>query len=390
VEEQLSFTPMVEDRVDLLIVAGEASGDEHASFLVKELKTRFPELKIAALGGRELEENGVHLLFNLVQHAVVGFFEVLKNYSFFRRLLIQTKEWIRTYQPKAVLLVDYPGFNLRLAGALKREGISCKGGGQVRMLQYISPQLWAWKPKRRFQMEKIIDSVGVLFPFEVDCYKDVDLPVSFLGHPYVASGYQSSIRYDKDGPLLLLPGSRVQPVERILPVFLEAYENILERFPELNACIPVPDQKIQNLVNSILLSFPMIKERVQVHRDAEDLIGRVALMSSGTMSLACALEGMPGAIGYKAHPITYFLGKRLIRVPSLGMANLLLPENPPYPEYIQGRATRKNLSKEIERILDNKMAPKEFSIASRELKEILSQPQDCGLIDWVIEEGGFE
>ena len=147
---------MVEDHVDLLIVAGEASGDEHASFLVKELKTRFPELKIAALGGRELEKNGVHLLFNLAQHAVVGFFEVLKNYGFFRRLLIQTKEWIRTYQPKAVLLVDYPGFNLRLAEALKREGISSKGGGQVRMLQYISPQLWAWKPKRRFQMEKIV------------------------------------------------------------------------------------------------------------------------------------------------------------------------------------------------------------------------------------------
>ena len=171
------------EEVDLLIVAGEASGDEHASLLAKDLLEREPGLSIAALGGPGLEAQGASLLFNLVDHSVVGIFEVLKNYGFFKSLFRQTLDWIEEKRPKAVLLVDYPGFNLRLATALKQKGLSVKGGGTIKVLQYVSPQLWAWKPKRRFLMEKVLDGLAVLFPFELDCYRDVDLPVSFVGIP---------------------------------------------------------------------------------------------------------------------------------------------------------------------------------------------------------------
>ena len=204
-----------EGSTDLLVIAGEASGDEHAAHLIEELLLRSPHLKVVSMGGPRLQEAGSSALYDLTDHAVVGIFEVLRNLSFFRRLMKKTVNWIRENQPKVVMLVDYPGFNLRLANALKEEGISRKGGGQVRVLQYVSPQLWAWKPQRRFLMERVLDGLGVLFPFEVKCYADVDLPVSFVGHPFVSQNYQLPVRYLEDGPLLLLPGSRVQPVERI-------------------------------------------------------------------------------------------------------------------------------------------------------------------------------
>ena len=132
------------DKVDLLVVAGEASGDEHGSLLVEEILERKPELSVSALGGPGLQATGASLLFNLVDHSVVGIFEVLKNYGFFRKLFRRTLSWIQEKKPKAVLLVDYPGFNLRLAKAMKDKGLSTKGGGSTKVLQYVSPQLWAW------------------------------------------------------------------------------------------------------------------------------------------------------------------------------------------------------------------------------------------------------
>ncbi|MEK9783437.1 MAG: lipid-A-disaccharide synthase, partial [Opitutales bacterium] len=145
---------------DLLVVAGEASGDEHAARLVRDLLANNPKLKISALGGDELKNAGANLVFPLAAHAVVGFWEVLKNYSLFKEIFESTIKWIQEYKPKCVLLVDYPGFNLRLARALKESGISCKGGGVIKILQYISPQLWAWKAKRRFEMAETLDALG--------------------------------------------------------------------------------------------------------------------------------------------------------------------------------------------------------------------------------------
>ena len=184
---KLLFNPIKADKIDLLIIAGEASGDEHSAQVVKNVLRLFPNHNIVAIGGNNLKKSGANFLFDLVDHAVVGIFEVLKNYWFFKSLFSNTLKWIIKNKPKVILLVDYPGFNLRLAEALRKKGISQKGGGNIKVLQYISPQLWAWKPKRRFKMANVLDGLAVIFPFEVDCYKDVDLPVFYVGHPYVSS-----------------------------------------------------------------------------------------------------------------------------------------------------------------------------------------------------------
>ena len=381
-----SFATVDPGRVDLLVIAGEASGDEHASLLVEELLGREPDLSIVALGGPELEGKGASLLLNLVDHSVVGIFEVLKNYGFFRKLFRRTLSWIEEKKPKAVLLVDYPGFNLRLAKAMKDKGLSTKGGGATKVLQYVSPQLWAWKPKRRFLMEKVLDGLAVLFPFELDCYRDVDLPVTFVGHPFARPDYRSPISYQPTGPLALLPGSRVQPIQRILPCFLDAFDLLLRRFPDLEAVVPVPDSRVRAVVEG-LISDRESRDRIFV-RDCKSSFGaRAALMSSGTMSLACALAGIPGVVAYRAHPLTYLIGRFLVKVPHLGMANLLLPDKPPYEEFLQADANGGKLASAMEGFLAYGEGRVQFEESAGLLFKALAEPASRGSTDWLIEEG---
>ena len=307
---------------------------------------------------------------------MVGLIEVIKNYGTFRKIFKHTIDWIAKFRPRCILLVDYPGFNLRLASALKKHGLSSKGSGDSMVLQYISPQLWAWKPKRRFEMAKTLNALGVIFPFEKECYNDVDLPVSFVGHPFAHPTYQSNIRYDESGGLLLLPGSRLQPVSRILPAFLDAFEILAKERKNLQGLLPVSGDAVRSLVEKQIKERKLICDRIKIFDRTAELSARGALMSSGTMSLSCAWAGVPGVIGYRAHPITYLIGKLLVGVPFLGMANLLLPDNPPNSEFLQGRANGKVLAKEISKILDNQNSGEDAKKTAGQLHELLVRPQN--------------
>jgi len=382
----LQFNSPPDGTVDLLVVAGEASGDEHSALLVSGLLKKFSNFQISAIGGKRVEKEGAHLVYPLVEHAVVGVVEVLKNYSTFKQIFKNTIEWIIKYKPKTILLVDYPGFNLRLARELKKLGVSVKGGGTVKVLQYISPQLWAWKAKRRFEMEKILDGLGVIFPFEVDCYKDTSLPVAFVGHPFAQSEYKCPISYAPEGPLLLLPGSRVQPVQRILPAFLDTLDPLFIDFPNLQVSIPVPNSQIRTVVESLLSSRATIKDRINVVESDLKMEARAALMSSGTMSLSCAIAGVPGVIAYRAHPLTYLLGRFLVTIPFLGMANILIPEAPPYPEFLQGRANRKNLYQTILKVLQNEDSKENSQFVAKKLLKRLQVPDEQGVVEWLSQE----
>jgi lipid-A-disaccharide synthase len=383
----LSDFPKASEPVDLLVVAGEASGDEHAAQAVLDLRARNPNLKISSLGGEKLQAAGTELLFPLADHGVVGLFEVLKNYGFFRDVFEKTISWIEQAKPRCILLVDYPGFNLRLARALQQRGISQKGGGEIPVLQYVSPQLWAWKPKRRFAMADTLDGLGVIFPFETKCYEDVSLPVSFVGHPFAHPSYQSPVKYDPQGELLLLPGSRVQPVSRILPVFLDALEELTMGGQRVQAVLPASSPQIRERVECMLSHRSKLKNCVRVVNRTEGLSARAALMSSGTMSLSCAWAGIPGVIGYRAHPITYLIGKLLVQVPHLGMANLLLPDHPPNPEFLQGSATGSRLAAEIRKILQDEGSGKKAAHTAEKLHQLLAHPQERGLVEWLVQEG---
>ena len=355
-------------RVDVLIVAGEHSGDEHAARVVRELLAAQSGLAIAALGGPQLAAAGAQLLHDLTASSVVGLVEVLKNYSFFRALLDETLRWISEHRPRAVLFVDYPGLNLRLAAALRERGLSVKGGGKIKTLFYISPQIWAWKAKRRFTMARDLDALAVIFPFEVKCYADTTLPVEFVGHPFLAPDYASPVRYDPAGPVLLLPGSRKQAVARIFPVLLAGFAEFSRERADVQATVLYPSNDILAVLRS---AKP--PAHVQLLPTGAPVAASVVLTSSGTMSMHCALAGIPGAIAYRANFITYLLGRLLVKIEYLGIANLLLGE-PMYPEFIQGAATPAALAAELRAGLQDPARRAQTAAHAKKLRELLGQP----------------
>ena len=364
--------------MDVLMIAGEHSGDEHAARLMRDLRVQAPELRVSALGGPEMAAAGADLLHDLTASSVVGLVEVLKNYSFFRALFEATRRWIDLHRPRAVLFIDYPGFNLRLADALRQAGVSVKGGGNVRTLFYISPQIWAWKAKRRFTMARDLDALATIFPFEVDCYKDTSLPVEFVGHPFLAADQVAPVRYDPTAPILLLPGSRKQAVGRIFPVLLRGFAE----FGGNRAQVIHPSSSIEAVLRA---AHP--PPSIDLLPTGGVVSASAVLTSSGTMSLQCALAGIPGAVVYRANPLTYLIGRWLVKVPYLGIANLLLRE-PMYPEYIQGAATPSALAAELRDCIGNPERRARTLVQAEKLRECLRQPHGQGAASWLLRQMG--
>jgi len=363
--------------VDVLIVAGEHSGDEHAARLVRELRAAEPGMRVAALGGPELAAAGAQVLFDLTASSVVGLVEVLKNYSFFKALMDETLRWIGEHRPRAVLFVDYPGMNLRLAAALRERGLSVKGGGKIQTLFYISPQIWAWKAKRRFTMARDLDALAVIFPFEVACYADTVLPVEFVGHPFLAPDYAPPVSYDPAGPVLLLPGSRKQAVGRIFPALLAGYAELLRGGADRNATVIYPSEDIRDV---LLREGP--PARVRLAPTGAPVAASAVLTSSGTMSMHCALAGIPGAIAYRANFLTYLLGRLLVKIEYLGIANLLLKE-PMYPEFIQGAATPRALAAQLRAGLADPARRARTAEQAGRLRALLARPAGGTAADWL-------
>lgn len=367
-------------RVDLLVIAGEHSGDEHAARMIRELRAAHPGLAVAALGGPQLAAAGAHVLHDLTASSVVGLVEVLRNYPFFKALFGATLRWIAEHRPRVVCFVDYPGLNLRLAAALRERGLSVKGGGGIRTVYYISPQIWAWKAKRRFTMARDLDAMAVIFPFEPACYADTALPVEFVGHPFVAPDHRPPVRHDAAGPVLLLPGSRRQAVGRIFPPLLAGFRASGER----EAIVLYPSDDILGVLRA---AHPPANVRLAPVGEmqagsGEPIAAAAVLTSSGTMSMHCALAAIPGAIAYRANPLTYVLGRMLVQVEYLGIANLLLGE-PMYPEYIQSAATPAVLGAELRTCVSDPARRERTAAQAAKLRALLSVPATGTAADWL-------
>lgn len=333
-------------------------------------------------GGEELDKSA-QLLFDLTEHSVVGLVEVLKNYRFFKMLFKQVSDWIGEYKPKAICFVDYPGFNLRLAEHIYKRGLANKAGGPIHLLYYISPQIWAWKAKRRFKMARLLDALAVIFPFETEIYQDTDLPVTFVGHPFVDAGYENPVRCREYAPLLLLPGSRNQAVTRIFPLLLRGFQEYLSNAPDETAQVVCPDPNIQDIVKQILETFPAsIRDKITILSTGEQVSAKAVLTSSGTMSLNCALAGVPGGIVYKANIFTYLVGRALVKIPYLGIANLLLKDSA-WPEYIQRAAKPNALAGELQSAATNNARRQKSAENAQKLKYILSSPANTTAGGWL-------
>ena len=329
----------------VFVVAGETSGDTHAAALLEELRTLRPGLAIAGLGGPKL-----HALSNDVEDwthdaAVVGLWDVLRRYGWFRRKFREALDRIACEKPDAVLFVDYPGFNLRLAKALQ------KYRPAIKLLYYISPQVWAWNRARIPRMARWLDRMFCIFPFEKDLYEESGLGTDFVGHPMAAR--VTPVGDDTRNPdlLAILPGSREREVRKIFPAMLEAARKVLARRPRTVFAAAASSEKLQTLMRGMSAKAGVGCD-VGV-RNAHELMlsASAGLIASGTATLEATLCGLPYALVYRVATVTYIVGRAVVKVPYLGMANLLAGKEI-VREFIQRDATPAALAAEALRLLD--------------------------------------
>lgn len=337
----------------VLIVAGEVSGDQHAARLVRDLRARRPDVECFGIGGDALRAAGVRILVDARDMAVVGFIEVLRRYFFFRRVFQQMTGLLRTEKPDAVLLVDYPGFNLRLAEAAHRLG--------VKVLYYVSPQVWAWHRSRIPKMAQVIDRLMVIFPFETEVFKDTGLKTVFTGHPLVESVRRTLAQPAPELPwpagdkrVALLPGSRRQEIARVLPAMLDAARELRRREPATAFLIPAASEELRGLIEAQLAARPAAERAAiavvtgRMRETARQ--ARAAMVCSGTATVETALVKCPLIVVYRMAAATYWFGRCIIRVPWLGMVNLIAGREL-CPEFIQGAARPAAMADALEPLL---------------------------------------
>lgn len=323
----------------LLILAGEMSGDLHAARLLKALKTMDPSLRAWGYGGEALAAEGMEIVEHTRDLSVMGLVEVLKHYRYFRRIFKTLVARVRAQPPDAILLVDYPGFNLRFARAVRDLGVPT--------VQYICPQVWAWKRSRIPKMTRVLDQLICIFPFEPPLFKDTLLHAGYWGHPMVEETL--AVQADPDwgvGPrLALLPGSRIQEVDRLFVPMTEAAIRLRTLYPSLQIRVAAATPALAERMGRMLESIPGGETvEISLGKTRELVKGAdTALVTSGTATLETALLGTPMLVVYKTSALTYAIGKRLIRVKYIGMVNLIA-ERELCPELIQDAATPESLA----------------------------------------------
>ena len=332
------------------IVAGEASGDLHGSNLIKTLKRKDPKAEIVCWGGDLMENAGGRLLQHYRDISFMGFLEVIKHLRTILNAISKCKKQIEAEKPDALILIDYPGFNFRIAQWAKKKGIKVN--------YYISPQLWAWKENRIKKVKRDIDKMFVILPFEKDFYKKHNYEVEFVGHPLldVTENYIENLDFRKQNELderpiiALLPGSRKQEIQNMLAIML----TLVEKFPAYQFIIAAAPAQSLDFYQNIIL--PSQKASVKViQNETYDILNNAhaALVTSGTATLETALFNVPQVVCYKGNSISFAIAKRLVKIKYISLVNLIM-DKPLVKELIQNELTINNLESEFIKILDNK------------------------------------
>ncbi|MGZ4954736.1 MAG: lipid-A-disaccharide synthase [Methylobacter sp.] len=357
----------------ILFSAGESSGDQHAANMFIELRQLHPDIKGLGMGGAKMAQAGIDIRYDSANIAVIGVVEVIKHYAEIRRALKLMQELVATERPDLLVCVDYKEFNFKLARYAKQLGI--------KVLFYVSPQIWAWRPGRVKAYGKVIDMMAVIFPFETAYYDAENVPVRYVGHPSVDkvhaqySKYEDLTRFglDRNKPIVgLLPGSRANEIKRMLPVMLAAAEKVQAELLECQFILPqadsISDALLEQYTGQSPLAVTVIKNQPYDVIQCCDAV----MTTSGTATLEIALLTVPMVIAYKLSAITYWLGKWLVNTPFIGLPNIVLGKNI-IKELIQHDATAENLAAEVMRILTDKAYADEMRENLDQVKQQLGQ-----------------
>jgi lipid-A-disaccharide synthase len=359
---------------EILIVAGEASADLHASRVLEELKKLKPELRAFGVGGPRLRAAGLEAIAPAEEISVMGIAEVLPRIPRILGILKALRVAAAERRPRAALLVDLPDFNLRLAAKLKALGIP--------VVYYVSPTIWAWRPKRAKKIAKVVDRMLCILPFEERFYEGTGVSARFVGHPLAERPPpQSPDRYRAELGLpaarttvALVPGSRPSELRRIFPAMLDAAERIRRTRPDAQFVVPVAPTLAREQLAPYLASHSTIEVKL-VDGHTEEVVGAsdAALVKSGTSTLETALMLRPMVVVYRLSWLSYLVGRLLVRIAHFALVNILAGRGL-VPELLQREASPERMAAEIERLLGDRAAREEQLRGLREVRDSLGEP----------------
>lgn len=373
----------------VMIVSGESSGELYGALLAKTLKDRNPEITIIGVGGDRMQAAGVNLISTI--SSSFGITEAIKTYSEIKRTFKKVVSALKSFNPQVVVLIDYPDFNMKVAREAKKLGI--------KVLYYVSPQVWAWRKGRVNTLGKLVDKMAVILPFEEEIYRNADIPCEFVGHPVLdeirevinGSGFRiqdieteelkAAVRKElgliPDRPVItLMPGSRAHEIKRLLPVMSDVIREMEERYPGYQFVMPIAP----NLSHDALSLMNELEKNTNhalrfTHHAIKTLIASdIAVIASGTSALQAALVGVPMVVVYKLSPLTYFIGRLIVKVKHISLVNILLDymdgQGLRIKELLQKDANIENIIEELSRIITDSNYRNEMVSQMRKVRKL--------------------
>lgn len=365
----------------ILISAGEASGDLYAGAVTRGIKQLNPEAEVFGMGGDCLREAGGEVLFDIKDHSLMGFVEVLKKLPDVWKLRNAFIDLMEKRKPDVLLTIDYPGFNMRLAKLAKERGIN--------VVYFIAPQVWAWRPGRAADVAKVTDKIACIFPFECDFYKSYGANIEFIGHPLVDTVKPSLSRKEAEElagkrtghPLILLmPGSREMEIQRLLPVMLGAAKILKQKRPELDFAIPRAATIAKDILEDSVRQAGLNIRLIEGHNYDVMSVADLAIVTSGTVTLEAAMCGLGCEILYKSSPVSFWIAKRVVKIPNIGLPNIVAGRQIE-PELLQDDCTPDKIASTALELLE----PERFAQLQRDLMEVKDKLGEPGAVKRVAE-----
>ena len=361
--------PKYNQKKTIMIIAGEASGDHHGAKLVNAMKMEKNNLFFYGIGGNAMKKEGVKILVDAAELAVVGITEVFAKLPSIFKALSVAKRLLKSLKPDLLILIDYPDFNLRIAAAAKKL--------RIPVLYYISPQIWAWRQGRVKKIGKIIDHMAVILPFEEIFYKKHGILVTFVGHPLLDSSIdssRSSCEIKKSGQQIigLLPGSRNSEITKLLPVMLETAVLLQKKFDDIKFILSIAPTVDKQYIKKTARNFNSIINLELNDGPVVNVLEQscFVITASGTVTLETGISGTPMIIVYKISPVSFMLGKLMIKVENIGLVNLIAGKTL-VPELIQNEASPQNIAAATGRILDDPLLMENIRNELLKIKNIL-------------------
>lgn len=358
----------------VMIIAGEASGDMHGATLVREMLKCNPALKFYGIGGNKLRREGVELLADAADMAVVGLTEVIFKLGGILKIMTLMKKSMDERRPDLVILIDYPDFNLPLAKAAHKRGI--------KVFYYISPQVWAWRRGRIKQIKKTVNKMAVILPFEVETYREKGFEANYVGHPLLDMVKTNSSKQDsrkKNGlaedkiTIGILPGSRMSEIKKLMPELVRATQILKREIPDAQFVLPLADTLDETIITEYISGADVQIKIISGHTYDVITCCDLVLVASGTATLETALLGVPMIVIYKISALSYFIGNLIIDVKNISLVNIIAGKTV-VPELIQSEASGAQIAAEALSILKNRNKRQEMINGLQSIRSRLGEP----------------